>query len=123
MEDHPVPGIANSEALAKGFVERIVMQTVFDVPELQARSALLLDTLISSNSGQLSVWIRLHTNELPCGFSPVQKLTIANEDKEYCILVSSTVTGICKTMKVIRLLASGPFGSHFLSASGTVGEN
>ncbi|KAJ1347106.1 hypothetical protein KIN20_002067 [Parelaphostrongylus tenuis] len=37
------PGIATSEAGAKSFVERLVMQTVFDVLERQARSALLPD--------------------------------------------------------------------------------
>ncbi|KAJ1368908.1 hypothetical protein KIN20_030266 [Parelaphostrongylus tenuis] len=170
-----VPGIANSEAAAKGFVERLVMQTVFDVLELQARSALLPEALISSILGQLSARISYTPMNCPMVISPGRKLTNADEDKEYCIIVSSTVTGICKTMKgvndkmcstpeknvvettpvadtlltisgtlmttnivmaswsramwqnvlnrAIRILAFGPFGSHFLSASADVGRN
>ncbi|KAJ1363994.1 hypothetical protein KIN20_023975 [Parelaphostrongylus tenuis] len=38
-----VPGFSTSEAVAKEFVERLVMQAVFDVLESQARSALLPD--------------------------------------------------------------------------------
>ncbi|KAJ1368764.1 hypothetical protein KIN20_030039 [Parelaphostrongylus tenuis] len=41
-----VPGIATSEAGAREFVERLVMQTVFDVLESQGRSALLPDTVV-----------------------------------------------------------------------------
>ncbi|KAJ1347745.1 hypothetical protein KIN20_002889 [Parelaphostrongylus tenuis] len=43
-----VPGIAANAAGATGFVQRLVMQTVFDVLESQARSALLPDAVISS---------------------------------------------------------------------------
>ncbi|KAJ1354511.1 hypothetical protein KIN20_011484, partial [Parelaphostrongylus tenuis] len=50
-----VPGIAANEAGAKGFVERLVMQTVFDVLERQGRSALLPEAVISAILGQLEV--------------------------------------------------------------------
>ncbi|KAJ1366234.1 hypothetical protein KIN20_026844 [Parelaphostrongylus tenuis] len=50
-----VPGIAASQEAAKGFVQRLVMQTVFDVLELQSRSALLPDAVISAILSQLSV--------------------------------------------------------------------
>ncbi|KAJ1348384.1 hypothetical protein KIN20_003678 [Parelaphostrongylus tenuis] len=48
-----VSGIATSEAGAKGFVERLVRQTVFDVLESQGRSALLPDAVISGILAQL----------------------------------------------------------------------
>ncbi|KAJ1349325.1 hypothetical protein KIN20_004824 [Parelaphostrongylus tenuis] len=44
-----VSGIASSEAVARGFVERLVMQT--------ARSALLPDPIISTILGQLYVTV------------------------------------------------------------------
>ncbi|KAJ1369941.1 hypothetical protein KIN20_031554 [Parelaphostrongylus tenuis] len=50
-----VPGIATSEAGAIGFVQRLVMQTVFDVLESQARTALLPDAVISAILNQLTV--------------------------------------------------------------------
>ncbi|KAJ1367127.1 hypothetical protein KIN20_027981 [Parelaphostrongylus tenuis] len=51
------PGIATSEAGAVGFVQRLVMETIFDVLERQGRSALLPDAVISAILGQLSVTI------------------------------------------------------------------
>ncbi|KAJ1368443.1 hypothetical protein KIN20_029572 [Parelaphostrongylus tenuis] len=50
-----VPGIASSKGGAQAFVHRLVMQTVFDVLEGQARSALLPDAVISGILGQLEV--------------------------------------------------------------------
>ncbi|KAJ1369296.1 hypothetical protein KIN20_030717 [Parelaphostrongylus tenuis] len=50
-----VPGIAANEAGAKGFVERLVMQTVFDVVERQGRRALLPEAVISVILGQLEI--------------------------------------------------------------------
>ncbi|KAJ1353083.1 hypothetical protein KIN20_009638 [Parelaphostrongylus tenuis] len=55
-----VPGIATSETGAKGFAERLVMQTVFDVLESQARSALLSDAVISAILSQLTVTVNTH---------------------------------------------------------------
>ncbi|KAJ1366212.1 hypothetical protein KIN20_026812 [Parelaphostrongylus tenuis] len=52
-----VPCIATSEAGARGFVSRLVMQTVFNVLESQGRSALLPEAIISTILGQLSVTI------------------------------------------------------------------
>ncbi|KAJ1366883.1 hypothetical protein KIN20_027665 [Parelaphostrongylus tenuis] len=73
------------------------MGQVFDVLELQARSALLSDALISSILSQLSARISYTPMNCPMVISPGQKLTNANQDKEFCIIVSGTVTGICKT--------------------------
>ncbi|KAJ1361983.1 hypothetical protein KIN20_021381 [Parelaphostrongylus tenuis] len=50
-----VPGIATSANGAKGFVQRLVMQTVFDVLENQGRSALLPEAVISTILSQLNV--------------------------------------------------------------------
>ncbi|KAJ1365826.1 hypothetical protein KIN20_026266 [Parelaphostrongylus tenuis] len=50
-----VPGIATNIGGAWAFIQRLLMQTVFDVLKLQARSALLPDGIISANLGQLSL--------------------------------------------------------------------
>ncbi|KAJ1359515.1 hypothetical protein KIN20_018273 [Parelaphostrongylus tenuis] len=48
-----VPGIAISETGSTGFVQRLIMQAVYDVPESQARSAFLSDAVISTTLNQL----------------------------------------------------------------------
>ncbi|KAJ1362304.1 hypothetical protein KIN20_021822 [Parelaphostrongylus tenuis] len=52
-----VPGIATSETGAAGFVQRLVIRTVFDALESQARSALLPDAIISAILHQLTVTV------------------------------------------------------------------
>ncbi|KAJ1360344.1 hypothetical protein KIN20_019288 [Parelaphostrongylus tenuis] len=49
------PGIASTQAKAQTFVQRLVMQTVFDVLERQARRAFLPDGVISTILDQLTV--------------------------------------------------------------------
>ncbi|KAJ1366087.1 hypothetical protein KIN20_026676 [Parelaphostrongylus tenuis] len=161
-------GIAPSKEAAQAIVQRFVMQTVFDVVELQGRSALLPDFVISGILGQLHV---------TTSYEPILCLTVRNgpaevvmqddTKKENCIIVGNTVTGICAKMKVadmkcettmrvpgthltvsgtlmttniimanwsrqmwqnvvnraIRMLALGPFRSHFFSAVATVQGN
>ncbi|KAJ1358843.1 hypothetical protein KIN20_017375 [Parelaphostrongylus tenuis] len=63
------PSIATSEAGARGFVQRLVMQTVFDVLERHAHRALLPDAVISAILDQLNVEIS-YTIELPNGCWP-----------------------------------------------------
>ncbi|KAJ1368988.1 hypothetical protein KIN20_030351 [Parelaphostrongylus tenuis] len=59
-----VSGIATTREGAQAFVERLVMQTVYDVLENQGRSALLPDAVISSILSQLTV--RISYEPLPC---------------------------------------------------------
>ncbi|KAJ1373049.1 hypothetical protein KIN20_035377 [Parelaphostrongylus tenuis] len=171
-----VPGIASSKGAARGFVQRIVMQTIFDVLERQARSAFLPDALISTILGQLTVNITYEPMECPgVAISRDEEVKIMdNKISMRCIIVDSTVTGLCtalnmdggmckmpmpgmvaitsippnftmisgtlsttntimanwsRTMwqdvmnRAVRVLASGPFRSHFFSATGSVGEN
>ncbi|KAJ1367256.1 hypothetical protein KIN20_028129 [Parelaphostrongylus tenuis] len=68
-----VPGIATTEAGARGFVERLVMQTVFDVLESQGRNALLPNTVISAVLDQLNV--RVTYEPLMC---PIVRLNLEN---------------------------------------------
>ncbi|KAJ1374973.1 hypothetical protein KIN20_038191 [Parelaphostrongylus tenuis] len=165
-----VPGVATSEAGAKAFVERLVMQTVFDVLESQGRKALLPDAVIATILDQLSV--KTSYKPLECQMVASPEETRDEKDAKFCIIVDSTVTGICTTAdpqgqatctateqgkvtvtsvpsdhltisgtlsttniimanwskaiwqsvvnRAIRMLAWGPFGSHFSSASATV---
>ncbi|KAJ1360456.1 hypothetical protein KIN20_019428 [Parelaphostrongylus tenuis] len=77
-----VPGISSSEGAVQAFVHRLVMQTVFDVLEEQARSALLPDAVISDISGQLEV----HITYLPLScemiaFNPPKDMSSEQEKK------------------------------------------
>ncbi|KAJ1361252.1 hypothetical protein KIN20_020459 [Parelaphostrongylus tenuis] len=91
-----VPGIATSKERAQAFVERLVIQTVFDVLESQARSALLPDAVILAILGQLTA--KITYEPLPC---PIVALDLLNDQvhlnshPQRCIVVSNTVTGIC----------------------------
>ncbi|KAJ1357645.1 hypothetical protein KIN20_015830 [Parelaphostrongylus tenuis] len=163
-----VPSIATSEAGAKAFAERLVMQTVFDVLESQGRNALLPEAVISTILNQLSVRTSYEPMNCKMVVSPTDMLNVANSPS--CIIVDNTVTGICnvaqgdqactatvpnmvtinpvpnthltisgslsttnmimanwsKAMwqnvvnRAVRMLAWGPFGSHFFSAFAVV---
>ncbi|KAJ1365938.1 hypothetical protein KIN20_026425 [Parelaphostrongylus tenuis] len=103
-----IPGIATSEAAAKAFVKLLVMQKtllneldqllaalkVFDVLEGQGRSALLPDAVISSILSQLSVQVNYNPMKCQMDVKPDDK---PGMDKVSCIIVGSTVTGICAT--------------------------
>ncbi|KAJ1357653.1 hypothetical protein KIN20_015838 [Parelaphostrongylus tenuis] len=91
-----VPGIATSEAEAKAFVERLVMQTVFDVLESQGRNALLPDAVIATILGQLSV--KTTYQPLKCQLVASPEETRDENNKEFCLVVGNTVTGICTTI-------------------------
>ncbi|KAJ1355165.1 hypothetical protein KIN20_034283 [Parelaphostrongylus tenuis] len=172
-----VPGIATSEAAAAQLVQRLVMQTVLEVLESQARSALLPDAVISAILGQLSVTVTYSPLMCPkVHVGTMDMTTMLDVMEKGCIIVSNTVTGICTNMaaggqkktcvlpaaddvpvtsvpegpltirgslsttniilaswsrtmwqsvvnRAVRLLASGPFESHFFSATAAVGGN
>ncbi|KAJ1358078.1 hypothetical protein KIN20_016387 [Parelaphostrongylus tenuis] len=90
-------GIAVSKDIAKAFVERLVMQTVFDVLEQQGRNALLPDAIISSILAQLK--IQINYDPLEC------KGATVNGDLNnimgmpgmipHCVIVGNTVTATC----------------------------
>ncbi|KAJ1348405.1 hypothetical protein KIN20_003699 [Parelaphostrongylus tenuis] len=90
-----VPGIATTRDGAKAFVSRLVMQTIADVLESQARSALLPDVVISAILDQLSV--RVTYEPLPCQMVvlDVTKNTMMMRDDQFCIIVGNAVTRIC----------------------------
>ncbi|KAJ1367324.1 hypothetical protein KIN20_028219 [Parelaphostrongylus tenuis] len=169
-----VPGSASNRGAAHGFVQRLVMQTVLDVLESQARSAFLPDALISTILGQLSVNITYEPMECPAVAitreEMVQMMRPQQHPPRRCIIAGTTVTGICiggaqegmckmsepnkatitivpgnytsvsgtlmttnlimanwsrqiwqnVLNRAVRMLASGPFGTNFISASGTV---
>ncbi|KAJ1371203.1 hypothetical protein KIN20_033106 [Parelaphostrongylus tenuis] len=164
-----VPGVGTSSSNAQGFVQRLVMQTVFDVLERQGRSALLPDVVISGILGQLTInitYLPMFCQEVLLGLSDMTKIDDAKPQN--CIIIESTVTGICTMRNVnmmgcmagktapippkhlsisgslmttnsimanwsnrmwqdvvnraLRMLALGSFGSHFFSASITVGN-
>ncbi|KAJ1360278.1 hypothetical protein KIN20_019205 [Parelaphostrongylus tenuis] len=98
-----VPGIATSRKRALAFVERLVMQTVFDVLESQARSALLPDALISAILGQLSVKITYESPSCPLVALDLRNDPVQlNSHPQRCIVVGNTVTGICASTAAVN---------------------
>ncbi|KAJ1361190.1 hypothetical protein KIN20_020385 [Parelaphostrongylus tenuis] len=121
------PGIATNEAGARGFVERLVMQTVFDVLERQGRNSLLPDSIISAILGQLRVQVTYKPLNCEMVVSPDATLTNMNQMKDNCIVVSSTVTGICNGMMAQKcnvpvkdMLEIKPIPPEHLAISGTL---
>ncbi|KAJ1355887.1 hypothetical protein KIN20_013453 [Parelaphostrongylus tenuis] len=93
-----VPGIATSEAGAMGFVQRLVMQTVFDVLGSQARSALLSDAVISTILNQLTVAVTYAPLMCPNVRLSVMDVNPLAMMSTACIIIDNTVTAICTTM-------------------------
>ncbi|KAJ1348939.1 hypothetical protein KIN20_004347 [Parelaphostrongylus tenuis] len=87
-----------------GFVQRLVMQTVFDVLENQGRSALLPDDVISNILSQLTVTVTyapMMCTKVHLGLPDrVTRLTMMDRG---CIIVGNTVTGVC-TVTVQRAM-------------------
>ncbi|KAJ1365136.1 hypothetical protein KIN20_025363 [Parelaphostrongylus tenuis] len=125
-----VTGIATSKERAQTIVSRLTMQTVFDVLERQARSALLPDFVISGILNQLEV--RITYEPLLCQRIVVDvtaeiKPNVAKKGDQYCIVVSNTVTGICtalgagrKTCTKMGEATITPVPANHTSISGTL---
>ncbi|KAJ1373648.1 hypothetical protein KIN20_036116 [Parelaphostrongylus tenuis] len=93
-----IPGIATSVAGATGFVQRLVMQAVYDVLESQARSAFLSDAVISTILNQLTVTVTYAPLMCPNVRLSVMDPTELAAMSMACIIIDSTVTAICTTM-------------------------
>ncbi|KAJ1369414.1 hypothetical protein KIN20_030862 [Parelaphostrongylus tenuis] len=172
--------VATTVEGAKGFVQRLAMQTIIDVLERQGRSALLPDAVISTILSQLTVDISYTPMNCPMVTDPEEmressilsnplgvrghRRSCQRNDKTFCVIVGNTVTGICTVAmgqqgkcnmpvngmvtvtaingthlkisgtlsrmmwqsvvdRAVRMLASGPFGLHFISARATVCGN
>ncbi|KAJ1348937.1 hypothetical protein KIN20_004345 [Parelaphostrongylus tenuis] len=91
-------GIATSAEGARRFVDRLIMQTVFDVLESQARSALLSDPVISAILSQLTVTVTYTPLMCPKVRIGVEDPSVLNMGESACIIVDGTVTAICTNM-------------------------
>ncbi|KAJ1372199.1 hypothetical protein KIN20_034291 [Parelaphostrongylus tenuis] len=103
------PGIATSAEGARRFVDRLIMQTVFDVLASQARSALLSDAVISAILNQLTVTVTY--TPLMCSKVRlvVENPNPLNAGESACIIVDGTVTAICTNTNAGRMAcALGP---------------
>ncbi|KAJ1358578.1 hypothetical protein KIN20_017045 [Parelaphostrongylus tenuis] len=114
-----IPGIATSEDAVRALAQRFAMQTVIDVLEIEGRRALLPDFVISNIIGQLQV--NTTYEQLLC---PIFKKPDENPMNGIgsCIIVGSTVTGICPTGQQVMpctMFAKAINGKH-LSLSGTL---
>ncbi|KAJ1347457.1 hypothetical protein KIN20_002513 [Parelaphostrongylus tenuis] len=72
------PDIATNMASDSGFVQRLVVQTVFDVLERQARSALLPDALIPTILGELTVENNFTPIDCPMITDPEEMRELSN---------------------------------------------
>ncbi|KAJ1360484.1 hypothetical protein KIN20_019470 [Parelaphostrongylus tenuis] len=85
------------KAVLRHFVMRLVMHTILDVLESQGRSAFLPDAVISGILGQLKVRITYVSLQCQMFIPDPTKDGLAGVDSK-CIIVGSTVTGICAKM-------------------------
>ncbi|KAJ1372965.1 hypothetical protein KIN20_035281 [Parelaphostrongylus tenuis] len=113
-ESARVSGIAANKGAAQAFVQRLVMQTVFDVLESQARSAFLPDPIISTILGQLTVNITyeplqcqavaLALSEKECSRKgrPTTSSTSGNNQKMRCQVLPNPERSMRKMAREIR---------------------
>ncbi|KAJ1366860.1 hypothetical protein KIN20_027641 [Parelaphostrongylus tenuis] len=96
-ESARVSGFAASREGAQSFVQRLVMQTVFDVLESQARSAFLPDPVISAILDQLTVNITYEPLKCQAVALKLEEMVQMAQDmiSQRCIVVGNTVTGVC----------------------------
>ncbi|KAJ1366925.1 hypothetical protein KIN20_027724 [Parelaphostrongylus tenuis] len=109
-----IPGILRSGADVQAFVQRLIMQAVFDVLEQQGRSAGLFDAVIAGILSQLTVSVGYQ----PLHCEVVAVLPNANiaYDKakmmgESCVVSGNTVSGLCRDMsraKMCMLMGNMP---------------
>ncbi|KAJ1349535.1 hypothetical protein KIN20_005124 [Parelaphostrongylus tenuis] len=120
-----VPGIASSEVAAQTFVDRLVMQTILAVKMSELKCIIVGNTVTG-------ICCTTMASPLPkC--EEATKVTIIPVSTNHTALAGNlTTTNFIMTNwsramwqnvvnRAIRMLASGPFGSHFFSASATVG--
>ncbi|KAJ1350198.1 hypothetical protein KIN20_005932 [Parelaphostrongylus tenuis] len=103
-----VGSIATEKGRAQALVERLVMQTVLDVLERQARIALLPDAAISSILSQLTVKISYEPLLCQAVVLSLADNAIPGIDMKSCIIIDNTVTGICTRMAVPGVRGAGP---------------
>ncbi|KAJ1372181.1 hypothetical protein KIN20_034268 [Parelaphostrongylus tenuis] len=87
-----------SKAAAQAFVQRIVMQTVFDVLEQQGRSALLPDAIISGILGQIGAQINyepLECKAVAHNAEVSMNIRTMADKQPHCTVIGSTLTGTC----------------------------
>ncbi|KAJ1350205.1 hypothetical protein KIN20_005939 [Parelaphostrongylus tenuis] len=103
-----VPGIATSKEGAQTFVQNLVMQTVLDALELQGRSALLPDAVISTILSHLTV--RTSYEPMMCQkvVLDVMKEMVKKDEPPSCIIVGGTVTGVCTTTAAMKECKTDP---------------
>ncbi|KAJ1358741.1 hypothetical protein KIN20_017241 [Parelaphostrongylus tenuis] len=124
MESVRVSGLPSDKGVAQAFVSRLVMQTVFDVLESQARSALLPDAVISTILSQLTVNITYEP--LLCQRVALSLKEEVKMGEPRCIVIGSTVTGICTTTMQVNQKCDTPnvtimpVSANFTSISGTL---
>ncbi|KAJ1372150.1 hypothetical protein KIN20_034229 [Parelaphostrongylus tenuis] len=107
-----VPGIATSEAGARGIVQRLVMQIiaihVFDVLERQGRSALLPDAVMSTLLSQLDVTVTYTPLMCPKVHLKIpDDMTMLANMQSGCIIAGNAVTGICTALMDAQMCMAG----------------
>ncbi|KAJ1363990.1 hypothetical protein KIN20_023971 [Parelaphostrongylus tenuis] len=124
-----VPGIATGEAGATGFLQRLVMQTVSSLSAVMSmeRACIIVGNTVTA------ICTNMEQGMKPCTVPTDLNVRIVPVSEPH-----STISGSLSTMNIImanrsramwqsvvnravRMLATVPFGSHFFSASATVG--
>ncbi|KAJ1366311.1 hypothetical protein KIN20_026942 [Parelaphostrongylus tenuis] len=115
-----VPGIATSKKGAQDFVQRLVMQTVFDALERQARNALLPDGVISTILNQLTVSIIYEP--LHCKNVILSRTEKFDLEPPHCLISNNKVVGSCSERSIVakRCVKFVQVPNEHLSFSGTL---
>ncbi|KAJ1351491.1 hypothetical protein KIN20_007505 [Parelaphostrongylus tenuis] len=132
-ESTRVSGIAANRGAVRTFVQRLVMQTVFDVLESQARAAFLPDPVISTNLDQLTVNITCEPLKCQGVALKVEEMVevmvqnMPNKISQRCIIAGNSVTGICTFVMNGPVMCSDTTGkvmiaspANYTSISGTL---
>ncbi|KAJ1348014.1 hypothetical protein KIN20_003222 [Parelaphostrongylus tenuis] len=123
-------GIAASKEAVQTFVSRLLMQTVFDVLEQQARNALLPDAIIANILGQLTVQVRyepLECKEAAVNHKPTDDIMGDMNKQPHCIIAGSTVTALCvvttardNMCNISTNMRIGAISANYTTISGTL---
>ncbi|KAJ1367283.1 hypothetical protein KIN20_028164 [Parelaphostrongylus tenuis] len=110
------PGIATTKEAVQALAQRFAMQTVIDVLEIEGRRALLPDFVISNILGQLQINTTYEPLLCPNFLPPGEDALV-----DSCIIVGSTVTGICPMKRGMKCqVVATPIDGKHLSLSGTI---
>ncbi|KAJ1361755.1 hypothetical protein KIN20_021090 [Parelaphostrongylus tenuis] len=120
-----VPGVAPGEGEAGAFVQRLVMQTLAVFVVGMPQNCIVVGntvTGICTKMPQTPPAAMMCNGAMETAANPPQHLTVRGTTSTTNIIMAnwSRTTWQSEVNRVVRMLASGPLGSNFFSASAVV---